>query len=112
MVYIVKNFLAQESDYHKHKFIRSLRDNKCNSTVCCKAFLAFQFFWFLCNSTTTVIVYLLNNSVSHFTKIFRLFFNDEICALILCETERYASQQNDAIHFTRQDIETFIKNFC
>ena len=92
-VYNVKNFLAQESDYHKHKFIGSLRDNKCNSTVRCKAFLAFHFFWFLCNSTTAVIVYLFNNSVSHFTKIFRLFFNDEICSLILCETERCVSTE-------------------
>ena len=40
--------------------------------------------------------------------LFRLLFNDEICSLIACETERYASQQNEVIHLTQQEIETFV----
>ena len=40
--------------------------------------------------------------------LFRLLFNDDICSPIACETERYASQRNVAIHVTKQKIEAFI----
>ena len=40
--------------------------------------------------------------------LFRLFCNEEICSLIACETERYASQRNGAIHLTPQEIEAFV----
>ena len=39
---------------------------------------------------------------------FRLLFNEEICSLIACETEQYASQQNEVIHLTLQEIEDFV----
>ena len=40
--------------------------------------------------------------------LFRLLFNEEICSLIACETERYASQRNEVIHLTPQEIEAFV----
>ena len=40
--------------------------------------------------------------------LFRLLFNEEICSLIACETERYASQRNEIIHLTSQEIEAFV----
>ena len=32
----------------------------------------------------------------------------KVCSLIACETERYASQRNEVIHLTPQEIEAFI----
>ena len=40
--------------------------------------------------------------------IFRLLFNNDIHSLFACKTERYASQRNEAIHVTKQEIEAFI----
>ena len=40
--------------------------------------------------------------------LFQLLFNEEIYSLIACETERYASQQNEVIHLTTQKIEAFV----
>ena len=40
--------------------------------------------------------------------LFQLLFNDDIRNLIACQTERYASQQNEAIYVTKQKIEAFI----
>ena len=40
--------------------------------------------------------------------VFRLLFNEEICSLIACETERYASQGNEVIHLTPLEIEAFV----
>ena len=40
--------------------------------------------------------------------LLRLLFNDYIQSLIACETERYASQRNEAIHVTKQEIKVFI----
>ena len=37
-----------------------------------------------------------------------LLFNKEIYSLIACETERYASQRNEVIHLTSQEIEAFV----
>ena len=39
---------------------------------------------------------------------FRLLFNEEIYSLIAYETERYASQRNEVIHLTSQEIEAFV----
>ena len=39
---------------------------------------------------------------------FRLRFNWEICSLIACETEQFASQQKEVIHLTQQEIEAFV----
>ena len=55
----------------------------------------------------------LADSHPHFTLLkpvvlFRLLFNEEICSLIGCETERYASQRNEVIHLTQQEIEGFV----
>ena len=38
----------------------------------------------------------------------QLLFNDDIYSLIACEMERYASQRNEVIHVTKQEIEAFI----
>ena len=40
--------------------------------------------------------------------LFRLLFNEEICSLIACETERYASQRNEVICPTPQEIEALV----
>ena len=40
--------------------------------------------------------------------LFRLLFNEKIYSLIACETERYASQRNEVIHLTPQEIEAFV----
>ena len=40
--------------------------------------------------------------------LFRLLFNEEICSLIACETERYASQRNEVIYLTAQAIKAFV----
>ena len=40
--------------------------------------------------------------------LFRLLFNEEICSVIACETERYASQRGEVIHLTAQEIEAFV----
>ena len=41
--------------------------------------------------------------------LFRLLFNEEIYNnLIACETEQYASQRNEVIHLTPQEIEAFV----
>ena len=40
--------------------------------------------------------------------LFRLLFNEEIYSLIACETERYASQRNEIIHLTLQEIKAFV----
>ena len=40
--------------------------------------------------------------------LFRFLFNEEICSLIACETEQYASQRNEVIHLTPQEIEAFV----
>ena len=42
------------------------------------------------------------------SEFFRLLFNDEICSLIVTETERYASQRNKTIQLMRQEIEVFV----
>ena len=40
--------------------------------------------------------------------LFRLLLNEDICSLIACEMERYASQRNEVIHLTPQEIEAFV----
>ena len=40
--------------------------------------------------------------------LFRSLFNEEICCLIACETERRASQRNEIIHLTAQEVEVFV----
>ena len=40
--------------------------------------------------------------------LFRLLLNEEICNLIACETERYASPRNEVIHLTPLEIEVFV----
>ena len=40
--------------------------------------------------------------------LFRLLFNEIICSLIACKTERYGSQRNEVIHLTPQEIEAFV----
>ena len=40
--------------------------------------------------------------------LFRVLFNKEIYNLISCETERYATQQNEIIDLTLQEIEAFV----
>ena len=42
--------------------------------------------------------------------LFQSLFNEEICSLIACETERYTSQRNEVIHLTAQEIEAFVGN--
>ena len=42
------------------------------------------------------------------SEFFRLLFYDKICSLIVTETERYASQRNETIQLTRQEIEMFV----
>ena len=39
---------------------------------------------------------------------FQLLFNEEIYSRIACETERYASQRNDVIYLSPQEIEAFV----
>ena len=43
--------------------------------------------------------------------LFRLLFNKNIYSLIACKTERYASQRNEIIHLTPQEIEAFVGIF-
>ena len=40
--------------------------------------------------------------------LFRLLINAEIYSLIACETKRYASQWDEVIHLTLQEIEVFV----
>ena len=40
--------------------------------------------------------------------LFQLLFNEEIYILIACKTERYASQRNEVIHLTPQEIKAFV----
>ena len=40
--------------------------------------------------------------------LFQLLFNEEIYSLIACKTERYASQRNEVIHLTTQEIGAFV----
>ena len=58
----------------------------------------------------------LADSHTHFSllepvALSRLLFNEEIYSLIACKTEQYASQPNEVIHLTPQEIEAFVGIF-
>ena len=41
--------------------------------------------------------------------LFRLLFNEEVCSLIVCETERHESHRNEVIHLTPQEMGAFVE---